>query len=109
VAAPAGSGGYAEGGAFSADGKFLAVFASTHDRYGGTVLHLAVISTATASPVVIGPALVVGTPAGTAVWSRDGKWLFFGAAVDGTFYAERTDLGKLYTLPLPTSTAVTSL
>jgi hypothetical protein len=109
VAAPAGYSGYGGGGAFSADGKSLAVFVSTYDRYGGTVLHLAVINTATASAVVIGPALPVGTPAGTAAWSRDGKWLFFGAAGDGTLYAERTDFGELYILPLPTSVAVTGL
>ena len=111
VAVPPGFAGYAEGGAFSPDGKRLAAFVSTEDRYGGTVLHLAMVRTDTATVAVIGPPLVVGTPAGTAVWSPDGRWLYFGAEVDGTLYATATATatGRVWTLPLPTSTAVAGL
>ena len=101
---------WAQGGGFSPDGSLLAAFVAT--TANPLVLRLAVIRVSTRQATVIGPPLTVGEQIGSATWSADGRYLFFGG-LTGNLHAERTGptgpIGQPWTLPLPTSYAITGL
>jgi hypothetical protein len=71
--------GFAVGGAFSPDGKQLAVFAARHSDGTGAV-RLAMASTATGTLRLAGSIpLAVGCASGWALWLPDGRHLIAGA------------------------------
>ncbi len=110
VLPPPGYSDWAQGGGFSPDGSLLAAFVPTAANQ--QVLRLVVIRTSTRRATVIGPPLTVGEQIGSATWSADGRYLFFGG-LTGNLHAERTGptgpIGQPWTLPLPTSYAITGL
>ena len=105
---PPGYAGYAPGGAFSPDGTMLATFVVTGHR----ALRLAVINAAMGHATLIGPPLQVEDAIGTATWSADGQWLYYGGDTGG-LYAQRIEegrpIGRQWRLPIQTSKTVTGL
>ncbi len=109
VPVPVGIAGYAEGGGFSPDGSLLAAFGV--DPGSGTV-QLVVVDTTTLAVSVEGEPLSVGEMIGSATWSHDGHWVFFGG-LDTSLYAEqataRGSSGVPWKLPLPSSYSMAGL
>ncbi len=109
VRIPPGFTGFAEGGRFSPDGSLLAAFVDDTTPPNLGTMHLALIRTSTATVTVVGPPLLV---AGSAAWSTDSHWVFYGG-LTGALYAERTTpqgpAGRSWKLPLSSSYAVTGL
>jgi hypothetical protein len=109
VQEPPDSSGFAQGGGFSPDGGRLAVFVRSGISDGGSVLQLEVYDLATGALTPVGPALVADEPDGSATWSMDGLYLYFGGLL-GQMYAEpATDIGsatKPTKLPLGASFSV---
>jgi hypothetical protein len=98
VPAPAGHYGYFYGGAFSPDGRHLAVFASTVAKPVDPAVDLTIVDTATAKATLVQHAhLSVGEPDATADWSPSGDWVFFSSF--GDVFAYRT--GTTSAVPLP--------
>jgi hypothetical protein len=112
IAPPAGYRGFAEGGGFSPDGSLLAAFVPASNASGQPSLRLVVIRTTSGAATIVGPPLTVGESIGSAAWSADGHWLYFGG-LTGALYAEHTTtsgpLGNPWTLPVPTSYAIAGL
>jgi hypothetical protein len=104
---PPGYAGYAPGGAFSPQGSTLATFVVT----GRHSVRLTVINVATGLATLIGPPLPVDA-AGTATWSADGQWLYYGGDT-GDLYAQHTEkgqpIGRQWRLPIQASKTVTGL
>jgi hypothetical protein len=104
--------GYAQsGGAFSPNGRMLAAFVPSRRPGGAMVLHLVVENVATGVVSVVAPAVPADARlVGTATWSADGHWLYFGG-VSGRLHAEEIGRtgprGHSWALPLATSVAVT--
>ncbi|MGI8753084.1 MAG: hypothetical protein ACR2MN_12370 [Acidimicrobiales bacterium] len=109
VRAPDGFTGFADGGRFSPDGSLLAAFVYDAAPSNPARIHLALIRTSTATVSVVGPLLRV---AGSAIWSTDSHWVFYGG-LTGPLFAEQTSthgpVGTSWKLPLESSFAVTAL
>jgi hypothetical protein len=109
VQEPRDSVGFAEGGGFSPDGRLLATFVRSGISDGGTVLQLEVYNLATGALTPVGSPVLAVEPEGSATWSADGRYLYFGGLL-GRLYAEpSTAIGtpqKPVTLPLTTSFSV---
>jgi hypothetical protein len=105
---PPGYPGYAPGGAFSPEGTTLATFVVA----GPHSVRLAVINTAIGHATLIGPPLLVEDAVGTATWSADGQWLYYGGDTGG-LYAQHIEkgrpIGRQWRLPIQTSNTVTGL
>lgn len=85
IAPPPGHTGFFIGGAFSPDGRLLAVFPSTTPAppsgrpVANPSLDLAVIDVASGNVTAVRDShLFMGEPIGQAAWSPSGDWLFFG-------------------------------
>jgi hypothetical protein len=102
---PRGYTGYAPGGAFSPDGTLLAAFVLR----GPGQLGLEVANAVSGAVTLVGQ---VHGATGTAAWSADGQWLYYGGDT-GDLYAQRVLGGELsgppWRLPIPTSRNVTGL
>jgi hypothetical protein len=109
VQEPRDSVGFAQGGGFSPDGRLLATFVRSGISDGGTVLQLEVYNLASGTLTPVGSPVVVLEPDGTATWSSDGRFLYFGGLL-GRLYAEPSSAigtpDKPVTLPLTTSFSV---
>jgi hypothetical protein len=109
---PHGYSGFAAGGGFSPDGSLLAAFVTVSSPSGAPGPRLVLIRTHTGVTSIVGRPLAFGESVGSADWSADGQWLYFGG-LSGVLYAERTSgtgtLGRAWALPLKTSYVVAGL
>jgi hypothetical protein len=109
---PTGYSTFVPGGGFSPDGRLLAAFAASSTAADKGTLRLTTVSTVGGRGSVIGPKLKAGPSGGTAAWSQDGRWLYFGGA-SGYLYAQRLGVpigpSGPFRLPIRSSYAVTGL
>lgn len=105
ISTPPGYTGYTSGGAYSPDGRFLATFVLS----GRGALGLEVVDVATGTATLIRG---VQGSTGTAAWSADGQWLYYGGNT-GDLYAQGMrdgqPIGRQWRLPIQTSQTVSGL
>jgi hypothetical protein len=106
---PATSIGFAQGGSASPNGRLLATFVRTGTSGTNPLIRLEVYNLTTGALTAVGAPLSAAAPQGTATWSTDGHYLYFGS-LQGPLYAEPTSAigtsAQAVTLPLTTSFAV---
>jgi hypothetical protein len=107
---PAGTKGWARGGAISPDGKSIAAFVDVSpfveaDRSGpGAALVIVDVATGAVSDPIPGSVVAVGEPTVTARWSPTSDWLFF-SGIEDSMHAYKRGTSAAVPLAIPASYA----